>query len=111
MGGARLTKILMDGGSDLNILYAETLREMGIPMSKLSERNMRFQGVIPGKKADSLSQINLDVVFGDSTNYHKEKLTFEVVDFRNAYPAILGGPAYARFMALPCYMYLKLKMP
>ena len=64
-----------------------------------------------GKKADSLGQITLDVVFGDSKNYRKEKLTFEVVDFQSAYHAILGRPAYARFMARPCYVYLRLKMP
>ncbi|XP_020148037.1 uncharacterized protein [Aegilops tauschii subsp. strangulata] len=101
----------MDSGSGLNILYAEALRGMGIPMSKLGESNMRFHGVIPGKKADSLGQITLDVVFGDSKNYRKEKLTFEVVDFDSAYHAILGRPAYASFMARPCYVYLKLKMP
>ena len=33
------------------------------------------------------------------------------MDFHNAYHAILGRPAYARFMARPCYVYLKLKMP
>ena len=111
VGGTRRTIVLMDGGSDLNILYAETLQGMGIPMSKLSESNMRFNGVIPGKKAVSLGQIALDVVFGDSKNYRKQKLTFEVVDFQSAYHAILGRPAYARFMARPCYEYLKLKMP
>ena len=72
---------------------------------------MSFYGVIPGKKAASLGQIALDVVFGDSKNFRKEKLTFEVVDFQSAYHAILGRPAYARFMARPCYVYLKLKMP
>ena len=36
---------------------------------------------------------------------------FEVVDFHNSYHAILGQPPYARFMARPCYVYLKLKMP
>ena len=40
VGGTRLTKVLMDGGSGLNILYAKTLKGMGIPMSKLSESNM-----------------------------------------------------------------------
>ena len=102
--GTRLTKVLMDGGSSLNILYAETLKGMGIPMSRLSTSNMSFYGVIPGKKAASLGQIALDVVFGDSKNFRKEKLTFEVVDFQSAYHAILGRPAYARFMARPCYV-------
>ena len=111
VGGTRLTNVLMDGGSGLNILYGEALKGMGIPMSKLSESNMRFHGVTPGKKADSLGQITLDVVFGDEKNYRKEKLTFEIVDFESAYHAILGRPAYARFMARPCYVYLKMKMP
>ena len=53
----------------------------------------------------------MDVVFGSDKNFRKEKLTFEVVDFQSAYHAILGRPAYARFMARPCYLYLKLKMP
>ena len=49
-----MTKVLMDGGSGLNILYAEALKGMGIPISKLSESKVRFHGVIPGKKAESL---------------------------------------------------------
>ena len=72
-------------------MYAETLKGMGIPMSRLSASNMSFHGVIPGKKAESLGQIALDVVFGDSKNFRKEKLTFEVVDFQSAYHAILAG--------------------
>ena len=34
--GTRLTKVLMDGGSDLNILYAETLKGMGILIPSLA---------------------------------------------------------------------------
>ena len=41
----------------------------------------------------------------------KEVLTFEVVGFRGAYHAILGRPCYAKFMAVPNYTYLKMKMP
>ena len=38
-------------------------------------------------------------------------LTFEVVDFPGSYHAILGRPCYTKFMAVPNYTYLKLKMP
>ncbi|KAI5015111.1 hypothetical protein ZWY2020_056501 [Hordeum vulgare] len=93
--GVRLRKVLMDGGSGLNIMYADTLKGMGIPMSKLSESNMQFHGVVRGQKAKSLGQIALDVVFGFDKNFRKEKLTFEVVDFQSAYHAILGHPAIA----------------
>jgi hypothetical protein len=44
-------------------------------------------------------------------NFCKETLTFEVVGFRGAYHAILGRPCYAKFMAVPNYTYLKMKMP
>jgi hypothetical protein len=37
-------------------------------------------------------------------------LTFEVVGFRGAYHAILGRPCYAKFMAVPNYTYLNMKM-
>ncbi|KAI4995970.1 hypothetical protein ZWY2020_040472 [Hordeum vulgare] len=109
--GVRLCKLLMDDGSGLNIMYADTLKGIGILMSKLSESSMQFHGVVPGRKAKSLGQIALDVVFGSDKNFRKEKLTFEVVEFQSAYHAILGRPAYARFMARSCYVYLKLKMP
>lgn len=71
---------------------------------------MQFHGGIPRKKEKSLGQIALDVRFGDEKNFRKERLTFEVVDFRSAYHIILGRPAYACFMARLCYVYLKLKM-
>ena len=34
-----------------------------------------------------------------------------MVDWKGAYHAILGRPAYAKFMAVPNYTYLKLKLP
>ena len=36
---------------------------------------------------------------------------YYVADFSNAYHAILGRPALAKFMAIPHYAYLVLKMP
>ena len=38
-------------------------------------------------------------------------VTFEVVGFHGTYHAILGRPCFAKFMAVPNYTYLKLKMP
>jgi hypothetical protein len=35
IGNARLTKVLMDGGSSLNIIYAETLGLLGIDLSMI----------------------------------------------------------------------------
>ena len=49
-------------------------------------------------------------MFGDSANFRSEVLTFEVVDFLGSYHAIFGRPCYTRFMSIPNYTYLKLKM-
>jgi hypothetical protein len=53
----------------------------------------------------------LPVCFGTPSNFRKETLTFEVVGFRGTYHTVLGRPCYAKFMAVPNYTYLKLKMP
>ena len=58
-----------------------------------------------------LGQIDLPVTFGDWSNYRTETLTFDVVGFPLAFHAILGRPCYAKFMAVPNYTNLKLKMP
>ena len=44
-------------------------------------------------------------------NSRSETLTFEVVKIRSPYHALFGRPAYAKFMARSCYVYLQLKMP
>jgi hypothetical protein len=101
----------MDGGSGINVLYTSTLDEMGIPRSALRPLTAPFHGVVPGTEALPLGQIVLPVTFGDVWNFRTETLTFEVVGFSGTYHAILGRLAYAKFMAVPNYTYLKLKIP
>jgi len=101
----------MDGGSSLNIMYAPTLELMGISTNELRPNTSSFHGVAPGKRVQPLGQIDLPVCFGTPANFRREVLTFEVVGFKGAYHAILGRPCYAKFMAIPNYTYLKLKIP
>jgi hypothetical protein len=110
IGNARLTKVLMDGGSSLNIIYAETLGLLQIDLSTIRAGVAPFHGIIPGKRVQPLGQLDLPVCFGTPSNFRTETLTFEVVGFRGTYHAVLGRPCYAKFMAIPNYTYLKLKM-
>jgi len=64
-----------------------------------------------GKEAIPLGRICLSITFGQPNNFRKEPLTFEVVDFPGVYHALLGRPCFAKFMDVPNYTYLKLKMP
>jgi hypothetical protein len=58
-----------------------------------------------------LGTIDLSVTFGDAVHYQKETLSFEVINFQGPYSAIFGRPCYTKFMVVPNYTYLKLKMP
>jgi hypothetical protein len=110
IGNSRFSKVQMDGGSSLNILYTHTLRLMGIGLDQLWPSTTSFHGVAPGKRVQPLGRIDLPVWFGTLDNFRKETLTFEVVGFRGAYHAILRHPCYTKFMAVPNYTYLKMKM-
>ncbi|XP_066333261.1 uncharacterized protein [Miscanthus floridulus] len=101
----------MDGGSGLNIMYVETLDTMGIDRACIRPTGAPFHGIMPRKQAMPLGQIDLPITFRGPSNYRTETLTFEVVGFNRIYHAILGRPCYAKFMAVPNYTYLKLKMP
>ena len=67
--------------------------------------------MIPGAQTYPLRQIDLPVTFGDRANFRSEVLSFKVVDFLGSNHTILGRPCYAKFMTIPNYTYLKLKMP
>ena len=47
----RLTKVLMDGGSGLNIMYVETLDPMGIDRVRIRPTGAPFHGIMPRKQA------------------------------------------------------------
>ncbi|XP_066311143.1 uncharacterized protein [Miscanthus floridulus] len=79
IGTKWLTKVLMDGGNGLNIMYPKMLNAMASTERASGQPEM-------------------------------ETLTFEVVRFHGTYHAILGRPFYVKFMAVPNYTYLKLKI-
>nr|ABF93727.1 retrotransposon protein, putative, Ty3-gypsy subclass [Oryza sativa Japonica Group] len=90
----KLRRTLIDGGSALNILFAKTLDDMQIPRTELKPSNALFH-----------------VTFGTQENFRTENVCFEVADFETAYHAILGRPVLAKFMAVPHYTYMMMKMP
>jgi hypothetical protein len=62
------------------------------------------------KRKLPLRKIKLNVCFGDSGNFRREKLEFKVIDWPSQYHAILGRLAFPKFMAVPHYAYLALKI-
>jgi hypothetical protein len=108
----RLTKLLIDGGSGLNLIFASTLRKMGLDFKDMLVLSKSpFYGIVPGNVAHPHGMVVLPVTFGTRENYRTEFIKFEVVNFESSYHAILGRPALAKFMAVPHYIYLLIKMP
>ena len=106
-----LPRVLMDGGSSLNLIYEDTIRRMGINSSRIIQSNTTFEGVIPGVETYGRGSVVLEVRFGSPGNSRSEELLFTIAPFQSGFHALLGRTAFARFNALPHYGYLTLKMP
>jgi hypothetical protein len=111
IGGYDIGRVFMDAGSGINLIYARTLKAMYISLTSLKPTDCSFHGIVPGAANYPLGKIELDVCFGGSSNYRREKLEFEVMDWPSQYHAILGRPTFTKFMAVPHYAYLTLKIP
>ena len=107
----RFKKVLIDGGSALNILFSGALTELVLTKDDLIPVDSPFWGIVPSRASQPLGQITLPVQFGTADYFRTEYLNFFVADFDIAYHAILGRPALAKFMAVPHYVYMVLKIP
>jgi hypothetical protein len=81
VGTKRLTEVLMEKGSGLNIMYAETIDAMDTDQARIRPTGAPFHGIMLGKQAKTLRQIDLVITFRTPSNYRTETLTFEVVKF------------------------------
>jgi hypothetical protein len=67
--------------------------------------------MLPGQSFVPLNQITLPIQFGTPDHFRTEFVNFVVADFEGTYHPILGRPSLTKFMAVPHYSYLVLKMP
>ncbi|KAI4983752.1 hypothetical protein ZWY2020_025618 [Hordeum vulgare] len=106
----RFSRVLVDGGNSINILYLDTLLKLGLKDTDVLPTNTVFHGIVPGQSCSPIGKIQLDVLFGDKAHFRRESIWFEVVDLSSPYHALLSRPALDKFMAIPHYAYLKMKM-
>ena len=70
IAGMMVPKVLIDGGVGLNIIFADTLKKIGLDFtSLLTLTDVPFYGIVPGKAAMPLGQITLPVMFGNPNNF------------------------------------------
>ena len=107
----RFSKVLVDNGSSINIMYRHAMHTLGITENMLEPSRTTFHGIVPGLSCSPMGKVRVDVLFGSRDNCRVENILFEVVDLDSPYHALLGRPALAKFMASTHTAYLKMKMP
>ena len=97
----KFSRVLIDGGSSINILYRDTMTKLGLKAEDLEPTQTVFHGIIPSLSCSPIGRVRLDVLFGDSSHFRHEPIWFEVVDLSSVYHALLGRPTLAKFMVVP----------
>jgi hypothetical protein len=103
-------KVLVDGGSSINVTLPRTLQALGVTIEDLTESDTPFFGIVSIEGQYPLGHIYLFVTFGTPENYRTKFLRFEVARFDCGYNAIIGRLGLVKFMAIPHYPYMILKM-
>jgi hypothetical protein len=107
---SRVKKVLVDGGSSINVTFPRTLLALGVALKDLTESDTPFFGIVPTEGEYPLRHIYMPVTFGTPENYRTEFLRFKVARFDCGYNAIIGRLGLAKFIVIPHYSYMILKM-
>jgi hypothetical protein len=107
----RVRKVPMDEGSIINVTFPRTLEALEIFVTELQELDTPFFSIVHIEGDYLLDHNSLPVTFGTSDNYRTKFLCFKVAWFDFAYNAIIVRPRLAKFMAIPHYTFMMVKMP
>jgi hypothetical protein len=105
-----ITKILIDNGSQAEILFLATFDKMGFDRKQLKEPSKPLYG-FSGKRIELVGAITLSVSFGTPNNPRSKYITFDVVDMPYPYNAIFGRGLLNTSEAALHSAYLYLKVP
>jgi hypothetical protein len=70
----RFSRVLIDGGSSINLLYRSSLEKLGIPLAQLKQSRLTFHGIVPRHSCTPLGKVQLEVLFRKKGNSRREPI-------------------------------------
>ncbi|KAH0712097.1 hypothetical protein KY289_008056 [Solanum tuberosum] len=83
----RVNRILVDGGSGINILPIRTMKELGISTEDLTDSRLMIQGFNQGGQR-SIGTVKIDLTIGEL----QSSVWLHVIDAKTSYNIFLGRP-------------------
>jgi hypothetical protein len=108
--GWDLHKVLVDNGSQADIIFLHTFNRMGISHNLLKPAANPLYD-FGGKDTSPIDKIKLPLSFGTAPNARSEQVTFDIVDMVYLYNAIMGRGSINKFEAAINGLYLCMKIP
>ena len=65
----KFSRVLINGGSNINILYRDTMTKLGLEAKDLEPTQTIFHDIVPGLSCSPVGRVWLDVLFGDSSHF------------------------------------------
>jgi hypothetical protein len=53
----QFSRVLIDGGSSINLLYRSSMEKLGIPLAQLKPSRLTFHGIVPGHSCTPLGRV------------------------------------------------------
>jgi hypothetical protein len=110
VAGWDLHNVLVDNGSQADIIFLHAFDRMGISHSLVKPSDNPLYG-FGGKGTFPVGKIELPLSFGVAPNARSEQVTFDIVDMVYPYNAIMGRGSINKFEAAIHGLYLCMKIP
>ncbi|KAK1351825.1 hypothetical protein POM88_053966 [Heracleum sosnowskyi] len=111
IGQNKIWKVLVDGGSSVNILYHRTYSNMNLEGEQLDPCHEAPLYGFGNQPVPIKGTITLSVLLGKAPYTIEKQVKLYVVRVESPYNAILGRPALTSFQTVSSIPHLKLKFP
>jgi hypothetical protein len=66
------SRVLIDGGNNINLLYRSSMEKLGIPLAQLKLSRLTFHDIVLGDSCTHMGRVQLEVLFGEKGNSSHE---------------------------------------